>query len=402
MAPPLNTTQLELLNDIYYENKLFFGRDRIFKYLQENHPDSKISRRQVSDWLSKQEVNQLHQDGKGKPKDFKSTVTTPHKILSIDLTDLRNFEKNEYKWLLVAVDLGSKYLYAQSLKDKTPNEVLNGLKKILKNIPDLKSIRSDNGKEFTNKKVKDYLESKNIKQVFSEAGKPQSNPVERYNRTLKRLLNKTINLNPSYEWYKEENLKELVDNVNKTNSRITNMTADKIESSYKDDDKEVLKKAYEKELKKKSKNLNKEVFKVNDKVRIYQPNDKEKSNKWSKEIYTIKKVYEPQNSNNVYEYKLNEFNDRFKEEELLKVPSNTENRFSQPDKFVISKIVKPMIISNVPHYVIRWKNYKETTAEPRDILMEDVPKLIRKFDKENGLKWYKLKNGKWKFYYEKD
>lgn len=400
MAPPLDTSKLELLNDIYYNRKLFFGRDRIFKYIQENHPTSKISRRQVMEWLSKQEVNQLHQDGKGNPKDFKSTVTTPHKILSIDLTDLRNFEKNNYKWLLVGVDLGSKYLYSEALKDKTPNEVLRGLKKIISKIPDLKSIRSDNGKEFTNNKVKEYLKEKKIKQVFSEPNKPQSNPVERYNRTLKRLLNKTLNLNPSYEWYKEENLQELVNNINKTNSRITEMTADKIEQSYKDDNKEVLKKAYETELKKKSKNLNKEVYKIGDKVRIYQPNNKEKSNNWSKDIYTIKKVYEPQNSNNVYEYKLKEFNDKFKEEELLKVPSNTENRFSQPEKFIISKLIKPMIINNVPHYVVKWKNYKETTAEPRDILMEDVPKIVRKFDKEYSLKWYKLKNGKWKFYYE--
>jgi len=51
---------------------------------------------------------------------------------------------------------------------------------------------------------------------------------------------------------------------------------------------------------------------------MYLPSDKTRQ-VWSNEIYEIEKVYKPQKSYSVYEYKLKQFPDRFKEEELLEV-----------------------------------------------------------------------------------
>ena len=43
----LTIDQLSLLKDLYYDKKLFFGRDKLYKYLRSNHEDAMISRRQL-------------------------------------------------------------------------------------------------------------------------------------------------------------------------------------------------------------------------------------------------------------------------------------------------------------------------------------------------------------------
>ena len=55
-APAPSSDALQLLQKSYFEDMLTFGRDKLFKYIQENHADIKVSRRQISDWLKLQEV----------------------------------------------------------------------------------------------------------------------------------------------------------------------------------------------------------------------------------------------------------------------------------------------------------------------------------------------------------
>jgi len=87
-------------------------------------------------------------------------------------------------------------------------------------------------------------------------------------------------------------------------------------------------------------------------------------------------------------------NDKFKEEELLKVDGNPQNKIMNVDKFSISKIIKPVINDNVIFYEVKWKGYNETTLEPRDALLKDVPKMINQYEKKNKLKFYVNTNKK--------
>ena len=84
MAPPLSKEQLEILNKVFYKDLMMFGRDKLFNFLRSEYPDKEISRRQIADWLSQQEVNQLYAPSKGTAKTFKSSMTTPNKILAMD------------------------------------------------------------------------------------------------------------------------------------------------------------------------------------------------------------------------------------------------------------------------------------------------------------------------------
>jgi predicted XRE-type DNA-binding protein len=391
MTPPLNKIQLKILNIEFYENKNLFGRDKLFTLLKQKYENEAPSRRQIAEWLKLQEINQLYTPSKGKPKDIKSSMTTPHKILAIDLVDLQKFQVKGFKYLLNGIDMSSRFIYSQAMKNKTDAEVLTAFKKILKKAQ-IKAIRSDNGSEFINKKFKDFLTEKKIKQIFSEAGKPQSNGmIERSNATIKELIQKSLELNEKFDWPK--NLQKLIDNINNSQHRITGFTPNQIQEAYEKNDKGVLEEAYNKELKKKGSNISKEIYNVGDFVRIHEPSDKTRQ-VWSNEIYEIEKVIKLIKSYSVYEYKLKEFKDRFKEEELLKIEGEPQNKIIKVNKFVISKLIKPVIKNNVAFYEVQWKGYKEHTIEPRETLLKDVPKMVNQFEKKTQLKFYVNTNKK--------
>ena len=405
MAPSLTLNHLQQLNKEFYKNLNFFGRDKLYNLIRDKYGEDKSpSRRQVADWLKQQEINQIYTPSKGKPKDIKSSMTTPNKILAMDLVNMEKFEVRGFKYLLNCIDMSSRFIYSVALKNKEENEVLRGFKKIY-NKSKIKAVRSDNGSEFINKKFKDFLEKNDIKQILGEAGKPQSNGmIERANATIKELIEKSIEINENFDWVK--NLDKLINNINNSQHRITGFTPNEIQKAFKNNNKDVLEEAFNKEFKKKKPNISKEIFEVGDLVRIHTPSDKTRQ-VWSDDVYEIEKVYKPKKAYSVYEYKLDAFPDKFKEEELLKIVGDPQNKLIKVDTFDISKLIKPVIQDNKIFYEVKWKGYRETTLEPRENLMKDVPKMLGQFERKNKIKFYTNKNQRTKertrrFYYGKN
>ena len=131
MAPPLTLKHLSILNKEFYENLNFFGRDKLYNLIRDKYGEDKSpSRRQVADWLKQQEINQIYTPSKGKAKKIKSSMTTPNKILAMDLVNMEKFEVRGFKYLLNCIDMSSRFIYSVALKSKEENEVLKGFKKI--------------------------------------------------------------------------------------------------------------------------------------------------------------------------------------------------------------------------------------------------------------------------------
>ena len=397
MTKKLSLEQRELLQKLYYDDNLMFGRDKLFDYIKNNHSDMKISRRMIDTWLKSQEIHTIHTRAKT-IKDIKTQVVkVPHSIIQIDLANLQNLERRNFKYVMVAVDMFSRRTYIEALKDRNKKSILNAFKKIHKKIPELKVVRSDN--EFTNDLYKKYLDDKNIKQVLSNPDLPQSQgQVERMNSNVKRIISKMLLYNSKFDWTK--NLRVIEEAINSTINQSTKRTPNEIEKLFKEKDEEALQEIYniQKGIKGKQNRLAKQIVNVGDFVRIFEPNDKFKSRKWSKEIYEVEKVNKPKTEYGTFTYKLKDDKAVYKNEEILKIEGQ-ENRVSLPDTYEISKLVKAVIKNNTPHYEVKWKNYRETTFEPRDDLLEDVPKLLNSFEKKNKIRFEKY-NNKWNVYYD--
>ena len=86
-----------------------------------------------------------------------------------------------FVFLLLVIDIFSKYGWIVPLKDKTGKSVASALKTIFKERKP-KKIWVDKGKEFYNKDVKDLIE------LYSTENEEKSSIVERWIRTMKEKM----------------------------------------------------------------------------------------------------------------------------------------------------------------------------------------------------------------------
>jgi len=127
----------------------------------------------------------------GAPHPAKNIMTTtrPLKLLHMDLFGpVAYISIGGNKYGLVIVDDYSRFTWVFFLQDKS--EVQGVLRKFIKRAQNefevrIKNIRSDNGTEFKNTSIEQFLDEEGMKHEFSAPYTPQQNGiVERKNRTL--------------------------------------------------------------------------------------------------------------------------------------------------------------------------------------------------------------------------
>jgi hypothetical protein len=111
--------------------------------------------------------------------------------LVIDLIDFRATPAGpteEYKYVAHLVDHLSTFHYTEAIREKSGAEVLHFLRKIFSLIGFPAVLHSDNGSEFRNQLVENYLKIHNIKFNHGKPYKAKTQgKVERSNRTLQVL-----------------------------------------------------------------------------------------------------------------------------------------------------------------------------------------------------------------------
>lgn len=349
-TPPISEAQEKILHNLYYVDLFMFGRDKIFK-----HPKIEaagISRRQVAEWLSKQEVHQIFSPARA-PRDAQPTVAhAPYSQLEVDLMDMSTLADDGYHWILTAIDLYTKRAWAQPLKDKTSKEAAIGMLAILSTMKEPPmSIRSDNGSEFINSEFEDVLKESKIKHVFGAAGKPQSNgAIERFNGILKRMIKMNYFKTGQNKWVAK--LPKFIHSYNNSYQRIIKMTPMQAESLI---DHSVV----------------------------------------GKDIYIVNKIFAPQVEHRAFQYSVEGLPNKYFNADLLIVPE-VANKVDLPDTYTVSRIERPSTSKGAAGYIVYWTGYKESSWEPRTALMTDIPKMIEKFDKDHSVVWTE-KGGKWAF-----
>ena len=111
-------------------------------------------------------------------------------IWAADLIDMQAFSKdnNGIKYLLIVIDICSKFVWIVLLKGKTEEEVANEFSRILKERRPIKSW-VDRGREFHNKDVQKLVE------LYCTEKEEKSCVIERFNRTVKEKMFKYFSAN---------------------------------------------------------------------------------------------------------------------------------------------------------------------------------------------------------------
>ena len=192
MTPPVSTIQEQKLHDLFYNQAYQRGIQSVYAKVNDNN-NHNISRRQCENWLKRQEIYQINAP-QMKTKHIKPILASrPFHILQVDLIDFSQKPSGLFKYILVVIDVFTKYVWVRKLTGSTASITTKAMTKILDGIRDkykdpVKLIMNDDGGEFkANFSI--LLQSRGIKQITGIGGLPESQAVvERANRTLKTLL----------------------------------------------------------------------------------------------------------------------------------------------------------------------------------------------------------------------
>ena len=92
-----------------------------------------------------------------------------------------------YRYLLMVLDLFSKYVWIVPLKDKNGETVTEAFKTIFKEGHKPQYLWTDKGQEYYNKHMKELLEKNGIT-LYSTENEEKSSVCERWNRTIKTKM----------------------------------------------------------------------------------------------------------------------------------------------------------------------------------------------------------------------
>ena len=364
----MNSSKKEdYLHSLWYDPKRGFSGPQKLYQIVKKEGKFKIGRQKIKQWLQNQDAYSVTRNTVYKFPRSRYVVDTIDSLWEMDLADVGNIRahNNDHKFLLVVIDVFSKYLWVEPLKDKSHTSVLKGLKRILSGPRSPVNLRSDLGREFRNKFVKDFLSAKGIN-IYHCQGDSKCAIVERSIRTLRNLLFRYFRHKQSYKYIGV--LQDIVDNYNKrphrslgsySPSEVNRENANEVRlSAYlarKVKPKNVPK-IEKKESSMKTRRKRKYKFKVGDLVRITYKRytfQRDYQQKWTEELFKIRRRYMRENKPI---YQLKDLQDEiiegsFYQQELQKVKKDENTTWK------IEKIIKKRRRKGATEALVRWLGY---------------------------------------------
>ena len=198
-----------------------------------------------SDW-SQQLAEELH---KPITRNFRKRRVISYgvdKIWTADLVEIQKYGKwnKGIKYLLMVIDVVSKYGWIEPLKNKKTESVSSAFDTIFeKSKRKPEKLWTDKGSEFISKRFKDFLKRHNIT-LYHTQNEEKSSIVERWNKTMKSKTWKMFSANNNTVYW--DKLDKLVDDYN--NRKHSSIKMSPTEASKKENEKQVFANLYGDEI----------------------------------------------------------------------------------------------------------------------------------------------------------
>ena len=161
----------------------------------------KISRDELRAFLESQDTYTVNRFVRRKFKRSRVISYRINDMVDIDLADFSRLAKynRNFRYILVCIDVFSRFVKVRKLKSKTAISVLSALESIYGSDPVPNRIRSDLGLEFRNSRVKAFFEKRNIRHFF--ASPPiKAGYAERCIQTIKQLIYRYLFHNNTFRY----------------------------------------------------------------------------------------------------------------------------------------------------------------------------------------------------------
>lgn len=339
----------DYLASVYYnpaQPASYSGPSKILK--QAKADGKKINLRQIKEWLRGQETYTLHHQVQRKFPRNRVIVDGIDEQWDVDLMDMGNVSKdnNGVKYVLVAIDIFSRYTWLVPLKTKQGKEVSEAFLTIFARGRQPEKIRSDKGSEFTNKVLQTTLKDLGVIHFVTQ-NEVKANYAERVIKTIKGRISKYFTKQQTHHYI--DHLQDFAHSYNHTYHRSIKMAPADVNTSNEAD-------LWEEQYVRPYRPVKPARFKfaLGDHVRIsYLRNvfTREYHEKWTVEIFTVKHRFRRQG---LPIYKLKDYRDEdvqgsFYEQELQQV--------DMPEVFRIEKVLKTRKVKGKKQHLVRWAGW---------------------------------------------
>ena len=213
------------LEKIYFDPRhpgSFMGPEKLHRAVM-NEKKFKIGKSKIRKWLQEQDSYTTHKPLVRKFKRLKVIVTGMYDQYEADLADMQKLKRHndEYTFLLVTIDVFSRFLWVEPLKNKKETTVVEGLKRIFDRGKKPRRLRTDRGNEFCGKISEKFFDDENIEHWASHNQEMKANFAERVIRSIKSVLWSYMRKKKEYRYI--DILQDVVAAYNDTEHRTTGM-----------------------------------------------------------------------------------------------------------------------------------------------------------------------------------
>lgn len=350
------TDMKKYLSGIYYDTKnpaSYGGIDKLYKYSKKDGKN--ISKNFIKNWLTSQTVYTRNKAVRRNYKRLRVVVPMKHYQYDADTISMIRYKKsNKFKFILVVIDILSRFAWTIPLESLQGKEMVSALKNLL--IINPQKFRTDAGSEFVNANVKQYLSIHNIDHIITR-NETKANFAERFIKTLKSKIVKSMQHGRTFKW--DSILENATRSYNNSYHRSIKMTPNE---ALKKNDSELWKMQYndlcsDSSIKKNSQKDKKSSIKIGDHVKLSHlklPFLKEYEERWTGEFFTI---IERKVKQGIAQYKLKDWNNiiiegSFYENELQKIDTKDA-------VYEIDKILKKRTRNGKKEVFVSWINWNK-------------------------------------------
>ena len=280
-----------------------------------------------------------------------------------DLVEMQKFAKwnKGYRYLLMVLDIFSKYGWIVPLKNKKGESVADGFKKIFTEGrastggargASPSKLWVDKGSEYYNTHVKNLMKSKGV-EMYSTENEEKSSVCERWNRTIKTMMWKQFTIQNNTQYL--DILPSIVEKYN--NRKHTSIKMTPVEASLKKNEDEVFENLYEgqaprrrlAEARRAPLQTPRPKFSVGDRVRITKFKrkvfDKGFTPNWTEEVFVVDEIKYADPITCKLKYLLGEeIKGTFYEQEMMK---------AKQEIFRIEKVIR----KSKGKALVKWSGY---------------------------------------------
>ena len=111
----------EIIKKVYENPRTGFKSSlNTYKTIKELFPKSKITKKEVDEYIKNNSTAQIHSQQKINPDDYNQIVAKAKGCINIDLIDMSSYKlyNENYRFILLVIDIKSRYSFLEKLKQK--------------------------------------------------------------------------------------------------------------------------------------------------------------------------------------------------------------------------------------------------------------------------------------------